>query len=99
MFIKEKHESLRGGDGVIITYTNVIFCGRQRIKVILIKMSPNSTIGLHEHTDDGEIYMTFNRNVRFGIKKTRYFNRCSKGSFHNASNFSKDWATVFAIKF
>ena len=99
MFRKEKHESLRGGDGVIITYTNIIFFRTRRLKLILIKMSPNSTIGLHEHTDDSEIYMTFNRNVRFGIKKTKYFNRCPKGSFHSASNFSKDLATVFAIKF
>ena len=98
MFIKERHESLRGGDGIIITYTKIIFFKRRRLKLILMKMSPTSTIGLHQHTDDSEIYFTFNKNVRFGLEKRRFFNRCPKGGTHSASNFSKHWANVFAIK-
>ena len=98
MFIKERHESLRGGDGVIITYTNVIFFMGQMVKIVFIKMSPYSTIGLHEHTDDKEIYMTFNRNVRFGFEKEKFFNRCPIGGTHSANNLSGKWATVFAIK-
>ena len=99
MLIKERHESLRGGDGVIITYTKIIFLKKRRVKWIVMKLSPRATIGLHEHTDDSEIYMTFNRNVRFGLKKKPFLNLCTKGRTHSASNQSDYWATVFAIKF
>ena len=98
MFIKERHESLRGGEGVIITYTKIIFLKRRRVKIILMKMSPRSTIGLHQHTDDSEIYVSFNRHVRFGLERGRFFNRCYDGNTHSASNQSDSWATVFAIK-
>ena len=97
--IKERHENLRGGEGVIVTYTNIIFLKKRRVKIILMKMSPRATIGLHEHTEDSEIYMTMNRHVRFGLKKKRFLNFCLKGRTHSASNQSDYWATVFAIKF
>ena len=99
MFIKERHENLRGGNGIVITHTKVIFFRERRIKIIIMEMSPNSTIGLHQHVDDTEIYITNNKNVRFGIKKNKFFNRCPKGGTHSASNLSNEGATVFAIKF
>lgn len=97
--IKEKHENLRGGDGFVTTYTSVIFLRGKKIKLILMKMYPNSSIGLHQHVDDSEIYFTFNRHVGFGLKKKKFFNYCPKDGTHSASNLSDRWATVFAIKF
>ena len=99
MSIKERHENLRGGDGVIVTYTKITFLKRRRVKWIIMKMSPRSTIGLHQHTDDSEIYMSFNGHVRFGLKNNPFLNLCAKGRTHSARNQSDNWATVFAIKF
>ena len=103
-FHKEIHKNLRGGKGTVITYTGAvrrfIVCGRSVGKFIILRLSPGATIGMHEHTDDSEIYMTLNRKIRFcGNKYWRFSNHCHKGQSHSAANEGNKYARIFAVKY
>jgi hypothetical protein len=103
---REEHIGLRGGEGLITTYTRVVrkwilFGGPSpKKRAIKLVLSEGAWIGRHKHTDDSEIYITFNRNVLFnGRKFWTPINICKKGRTHSAKNTSKKDATIFAFKF
>ena len=68
---REEHIGLRGGEGLITTYTKVLkkwilFGGPSpKKRAIKLVLSSGAWIGRHQHTDDSEIYITFNREVTF----------------------------------
>ena len=102
MFNKEKHQNLHGGTGIVTTYTRKIYFFRRRSigRFIILVLEPKSSIGLHQHLGDSEIYVTFNRNIRFcENKKWRFLNYCKKGNMHCAENISNKKAKIFAFKF
>lgn len=103
---REEHIGLRGGEGLVTTYTKVLkkwilFGGPSpKKRVIKLVLSSGAWIGRHQHTDDSEIYITFNRDVTFNGK--RYWcpiNICRKGERHSAANNSRKDATIYAFKF
>jgi len=102
---RKEHLKLRGGKGKIITYTTFLkkwfFFGepdkKQAIKLVF---TPYASVGWHWHTKDTEIYITFNRRVRFNGRKHWFpINVCLKGHKHKASNESNEEAKVYALKF
>ena len=103
---REEHIGLRGGEGLITTYTKVLkkwilFGGPSpKKRAIKLVLSSGAWIGRHQHTDDSEIYITFNREVTFNGK--RYWcpiNICRKGQRHSAANHSRKDATIYAFRF
>ena len=93
----EVHQNLRGGNGMIITQTVQIM----RVRFIKLDLDPEASIGEHLHDVDSELYISFDRNIRFsGNKEYKLFNFCRKGSNHSAENVSKErMARIWAIKF
>lgn len=105
-FIKERHANLRGGEGWVVTYTAVlkrwIFFGdpSPKKRAIMLIVECYSSVGNHKHTNDSEIYVTFNRNIRFnGRKYWSPINICLKGNSHSAKNIGKKDAKIYAFKF
>ena len=103
---REEHVGLRGGEGLVTTYTRGlnewILFGEPSPKkrVIKLVLSSGASIGRHQHTYDSEIYITFNRSVTFNGK--RYWcpiNICKNGKWHSAANNSKKNATIYAFRF
>ena len=103
---REEHIGLRGGEGLVTTYTRVVrkwilFGGPSpKKRAIKLVLSGGAWIGRHKHTDDSEIYITFNNNVTFNGR--RYYcpiNICRKGKMHSACNNSGKDATIYAFKF
>lgn len=102
IFNKEIHENLHKGSGIVTTYTSVIWniFRRKTVKIIFLRLHPFTTIGMHEHSEDSEIYITLNSNVFFSNNvKWKMCNRCYIGNSHSAKNISKRKATIFAIKY
>ena len=102
----EEHRELRGGVGKVTTYTRAvrrfIFFGRftEKFRLIKLILHEESSIGEHVHDSSNELYITFNRNIRFNNNKSwRMFNLCRKGKSHSAQNLSTKEATIFAVKF
>lgn len=93
----EVHESLRGGNGMVITRT----ISALGMKFIRLDLDPKASIGLHTHDIDSELYISFNKNIRFcGDSKRKLWNLCKKGSTHSAENLSKGkTARIWAVKF
>lgn len=103
LFNQEKHECLRGGTGTVTTYTMVIrlpFAKYPAGKFIILSLDPSASIGLHKHTCDSEVYVTFSRHIRFnGKKKWSFMNRCKRGMSHSAKNTcAAKKARIFAYK-
>ena len=103
---REEHVGLRGGEGLVTTYTRglnkwILFGGPSpKMRMIKLVLSSGAWIGRHQHTYDSEIYITFNRNVMFnGRKYWCPINICRKGKWHSATNTSQKNATIYAFKF
>lgn len=106
IFTREEHANLRGGEGWVVTYTAVLkrwfFFGRPSPKkrAIKLKLESYSSVGKHQHTNDSEIYITFNRKIRFnGQKNWSPINICLKGNSHSAKNTGSTSANIYAFKF
>ena len=93
----EVHENLRGGNGMIITRTVKVMW----LKFIRLDLDPKASIGHHLHDGDSELYITFNKNIRFCRNpKWKLLNFCKKGSAHSAENLSElEDARIWAVKF
>ena len=105
-FTHEMHANLRGGVGYVVTYTAVlkrwIFFGGPSPKKRAIKLvlKGYASVGKHRHTEDSEIYLTFNRKVRFkGQKRYCPINVCLRGNSHSAENTGGVDANIYAFKF
>lgn len=103
---REEHIGLRGGEGLVTTYTRVVrkwilFGGPSpKKRAIKLVLSGNAWIGRHQHTDDSEIYITFNNNVTFNGKRYWWpINICRRGKMHSACNNSRKDAVIYAFKF
>ena len=102
MFYRETHQNLHDGSGFVTTYTCAVreLRGRTMMKIIFLKLTPYAEIGLHEHNEDSEIYITLNSKVLFSNNvKWRMCHRCRIGNSHSAKNTSSKKATIFAIKY
>ena len=102
----EDHYSLRGGVGRITTCTRAvrrfILFGRfsQNMRAITLTFHEKASIGEHVHEFENEIYITFDKNIRFNNnKRWRMINFCRKGKSHSAQNVSKKHANVYAFRF
>lgn len=102
---REEHRKLRGGKGKIVTYTTklkkwIFFGEPDKKQVIKLVFDPFASVGWHWHTEDSEIYITFNRRVRFNGRKHWFpINVCLKGHRHMAVNDSNEPAKLYALKF
>lgn len=101
---RKVHRGLRGGKGKVVTNTTWlkrwIFFGKpDSLQAITLDFDPFASVGKHMHTTDIEIYITFNRFIRFN--KWKFWspiNICLKGHEHCAQNLSNENARVYALK-
>ena len=99
--LREIHRNLRGGKGIITTHTYVFWFFGRYVQFAILTFDCGSHIGWHDHLYQDEIYITFNRSIRFNqSEKWHFFNVCKSGQKHCANNLSFDFpANVYAIKF
>lgn len=76
-------------------YKKTIWSGKGIGSVAILFLPPGAKIKKHQHTNDMELYIAWNKLEKFLKAET-----CKKGCYHDLINTSqKRWAWVLSIKF